>query len=166
MLVNFQKQKVNPKKFVMGDTRNKSYIEVLAKTESHYVLDVLLYVKNKLTSDNVLQPGSLALRDGRLGVVPVILHPGQIGGVSTIQMNLPSQNLTSAESLKQVELLYQEIMKRFDKLPLLDPKDDMEIEDSQLDEYLEARAKVTRELDKLEAKWAVSEAQRTQYERK
>lgn len=44
----------------MGDTRNKSYIEVLAKTESHYVLDVLLYVKNKLTSDNVLQPGSLA----------------------------------------------------------------------------------------------------------
>ena len=59
-MVNFQKQKVNPKKFVMGDTRNKSYIEVLAKTESHYVLDLLLYVKNKLTSDNVLQPGSLA----------------------------------------------------------------------------------------------------------
>lgn len=57
-------------------------------------------------------------------------------------------------------------MKRFDKLPLLDPKDDMEIEDSQLDEYLEGKAKVTRELDKLETKGAVSEAQRTQYERK
>jgi hypothetical protein len=28
-------------------------------------------------------------------------------------MNLPGHNLTSAESLKQVEMLYGEIMKRF-----------------------------------------------------
>jgi hypothetical protein len=30
-------------------------------------------------------------------------------------MNLPGHNLTSAESLKQVEMLYGEIMKRFEQ---------------------------------------------------
>jgi hypothetical protein len=38
----------------MGDSKNKEYLDVIAKTEVHYILDVLLYVKNKLTSENVL----------------------------------------------------------------------------------------------------------------
>lgn len=132
VVVSFQKQRINPKKFVMGDSKNKDYLDVISKTEVHYILDVLLYVKNKLTSDNVLQPGDFQKKDGRLGVIPVLLHPQSISCISTIQMNLPGHNLTSAESLKQVEMLYGEIMKRFnqgDDLPMLDPKEDMEIED-------------------------------------
>jgi hypothetical protein len=38
----------------MGDSKNKEYLDVISKTEIHYIIDVLLYVKNKLTSDNVL----------------------------------------------------------------------------------------------------------------
>jgi hypothetical protein len=118
----------------MGNAKNKEYLDVLSKSETHYIIDVMLYVKNKLTSDNVLQPGDISKKDGRLGIVPVLLHHSNVAGISTIQMNLPSHNLTSQDSLKQVELLYFEIMKRFggdgSKLPLLDPIEDMEIEDS------------------------------------
>lgn len=66
-------------------------------------------------------------------MIPVLLHHSSVAGLSTIQMNLPSHNLTSTENIKQVEMLYTEIMKRFgngDKLPILDPIEDMEIEDT------------------------------------
>ena len=169
VVVSFQKQRINPKKFIMGDSKNKDYLDVIAKTEVHYILDVLLYVKNKLTSENVLQPGDFSKKDGRLGVIPVLLHPDSISVISTIQMNLPGHNLTSAESLKQVEMLYGEIMKRFnqgDALPVLDPKEDMEIEDSQLDELLDTKLKINKELDKINAKALITEAQQTLYQRK
>jgi hypothetical protein len=48
----------------MGDSKNKDYLDVISKTETHYIIDVLLYVKNKLTSDNVLQPGDFSKKDG------------------------------------------------------------------------------------------------------
>ena len=84
----------------MGDTKNKEYLDVISKTEIHYIIDVLLYVKNRLTSDNVLQPGDYSKKDGRLGVIPVLLHPSNIAAISTIQMNLPSHNLTNTDNLK------------------------------------------------------------------
>jgi hypothetical protein len=132
-------------------------------------VDVLLYVKNRLTSDYVLQPGDFAKKDGRLGVIPVLLHHSSVAAVSTIQMNLPSHNIQNAENLKQTELLYNEIMKRFangDKLPLLDPLEDMEIEDKQLKEYIRAREKIDEELARLDEAAKVTEAQRLQFERK
>lgn len=46
--------KINPKKFVMGDSKNKDYLDVISKSETHFIVDVLLYVQNKLTADNVL----------------------------------------------------------------------------------------------------------------
>ena len=153
----------------MGDSKNKDYLDVISKTEVHYILDVVLYVKNKLTSDNVLQPGDFTKKDGRLGVVPVLLHPNNIAGVATIQMNLPSHNLTSAESLKQTEMLYGEIMKRFqngDSLPLLDPIEDMEIEDKQLEELIQAKDKINSELAKIAQKAQITPAQQMQYDRK
>ena len=68
-------------------------------------------------------------------------------------MNLPGHNLTNADNLKQVEMLYSEIMKRFggdgSKLPLLDPIEDMEIEGKQITDFIEAKTKVDRELDKI-----------------
>jgi ATP-dependent RNA helicase DOB1 len=142
IVVNFQKMKINPKKFVMGDTKNKDHLDVITKSESHYIVDVLLYVNNKLTADNVLQPGDFSKKDGRLGVIPVILHHSSVAAISTIQMNLPSHNLTSPENMKQVEMFYNEIMKRFDngnKLPLLDPIEDMEIEEKHLTDLIKTK---------------------------
>ena len=126
---------------------------MISKSEKHFILDILLYVKNKLTPDNVLQPGDFSKKDGRLGVIPVLLHHSNIAAISTIQMNLPGHNLTNADNLKQVEMLYSEIMKRFggdgSKLPLLDPIEDMEIEGKQITDFIEAKTKVDRELDKI-----------------
>ena len=42
---------------------------------------------------------------------------------------------------------------------MLDPKEDMEIEDEQLDELLETKLKITKELDKINSKVQITEAQ-------
>ena len=58
------------------------------------------------------------------------LHPTTINAVSTIQLNLPN-NHRDADSAKTVELMYLELMKRFDggkTLKTLHPINDMEIE--------------------------------------
>jgi len=57
--------------------------------ESHYVLDVYLYVSDRLTNDNMVQPGNLVEKDGRLGIVPVILHPSTLHSISSVQVFLP-----------------------------------------------------------------------------
>lgn len=53
-------------------------------------------------------------------------------------------------------MLYNEIMKRFggngDKLPILDPLEDMEIDDKQLQEFIAAKNKIAKELEKIEMK--------------
>lgn len=102
-------------------------------------------------------------------MIPVLLHHSSVAGLSTIQMNLPSHNLTSTENIKQVEMLYTEIMKRFgngDKLPILDPIEDMEIEDTQIKDLVKTRNKINEELTKIEEKSQISEAQKLQFERK
>ena len=94
-------------------------------------------------------------------MVPMLLHHSNIAALSTIQMNLPSHNLTSAESLKQIEMLYGEIMKRFnngDGLPILDPIEDMEIGDIHLKELIEANNKINAELEKINQKSKITEA--------
>ena len=89
-------------------------------------------------------------------ILPVLLHHSSVTAISTIQMNLPSHNLVKDENIKQVEMLYNEIMKRFgsngDKLPILDPLEDMEIEDKQLQELIAAKNKIAKELEKIEMK--------------
>lgn len=56
ILVSWTKQRINPKKFLMASGSNKKGqgIDVLTQTENHYILDILLYVKNKLTNENLL----------------------------------------------------------------------------------------------------------------
>lgn len=84
--------------------------------------------------------------------MPVVMHHTNIAGVSTIQMNMP-HNLNSSENTKAIEMMYHEVLKRFEKgekLPLLDPKEDMEIESDDLDKLLKARRKVDREIQKIE----------------
>lgn len=48
--------------------------------------------------------------------------------------------------------MYFEMMKRFengDKLPLLDPKEDMEIESKELDDLFKAQSKIDKELQSI-----------------
>ena len=67
-------------------------------------------------------------------------------------MNLP-HNLKETENNKQIEMMFFELMKRFnngDSLPLLDPIDDMEIEDENLEKLVEAKGKLDTQLKQIE----------------
>ena len=116
--------------------KNKELQSIIEQNETHYVLDVYLYVKDRLTGDNMCQPGNPKEKNGRLGIVPVVLHPSTIHSISTLQVNLP-HNHKQVE--KTVELMYFELLRRFkENIPLLHPVDDMEIEDKVLGQLLEA----------------------------
>lgn len=64
--------------------KNKELIDIVSNTEASYILDVYLYCKDKLTLDSFLQPGDPIKKDGRMGIVPVLLHPTTVQAVSTI----------------------------------------------------------------------------------
>lgn len=117
-----------------------------------------LYCKDKLTSEAFLQPGNPKTKDGRLGIVPVLLHHSTVDAISTIQLNLP-HNHRDTDSVKTVEMMYFELLKRFDggnSLKLLDPIEDMEIEfdpetdDLDIRELVQASEKVEEQLLKPE----------------
>ena len=143
--------------------KNKALQQIIEQNESHYVLDVYLYVKDRLTGDNMCQPGNIEAKDGRLGIVPVVLHPSTIHSISTIQMTLP-HNHKQAE--KSIELMYFELMKRFKgDFPLLHPKTDMEIHDKLLDKLLEAQSVIKTSLSDPEIS-KLSAASQSLYDRK
>ena len=86
--------------------------------------------------------------------MPVALHPTTIAAISTIQLNLPN-NHRDADSAKTVELMYLELLKRFEggkTLKVLHPISDMEIEfdpetyKMDINELLDAREKVSDQL--------------------
>jgi hypothetical protein len=104
--------------------------DIKTTTEASFILDVYLYSQDKLTTDSFLQPGNPAKQDGRLGIIPVVLHHTTVKAISTIQLNLPP-NHRDADNVKTVELMYLELLKRFEggkTLKHLHPIDDMEIE--------------------------------------
>lgn len=128
--------------------------DIKTTTEASFILDVYLYSQDKLTTDSFLQPGNPAKQDGRLGIIPVVLHHTTVKAISTIQLNLPP-NHRDADNVKTVELMYLELLKRFEggkTLKHLHPIDDMEIEfDPQEDtidvkELVDAQDKVKEEL--------------------
>ena len=54
IVVNFTKQKLNPKNLQQQVGRkNKELQSIIEQNETHYVLDVYLYVKDRLTGDNM-----------------------------------------------------------------------------------------------------------------
>ena len=117
-------------------------------------MDIYLYSKDKLTSDAFLQPGDPQKGDGRLGIIPVVLHHTTVSAISTIQLNLPP-NHRDADNVKTVELMYLELMKRFEQgntLKKLHPLEDMEIEydadedQHDINELVKAKEKVEEEL--------------------
>ena len=84
ILVNFTKQRINAKNIQQVGKQSRELASIIEQNESHYVLDVYLYVKDRLTSENTIQPGDTATKNGRLGIVPVILHSSTIHSVSSI----------------------------------------------------------------------------------
>ncbi len=118
---------------------------VIEENDVHYVLDVYLYVKDRLTGDNMCQPGDPVARDGRLGIVPVVLHASTVHSISTIQIRLPHNHKQVEQT---VEMMYFELVKRFKGgiLPLLHPVDDMEIKSKKLKKLLDAQEVVTERL--------------------
>ena len=133
ILVNFTKQRINAKNIQQVGRQNKALASIIEQSESHYVLDVYLYVKDRLTSENTVQPGDPTIKNGRLGIVPVILDSSTVHSVSSIQIRLPN-NVKQQE--KHIEMMYFELLRRFEQegkgLPLLHPIDDMEIENERL----------------------------------
>jgi len=79
-----------------------------------------------------------------MGIVPVLLHHTTVDAVSTIQLNLP-HNHRDSDNVKTVEMMYTELLKRFDKgktLKTLDPIEDMEIEFDEDTDELDIKALV------------------------
>lgn len=145
ILVNFTKQRLNPKNLQQVGRKNKELQRVIEESDVHYVLDVYLYVKDRLTGDNMCQPGDPNSKDGRLGIVPVVLHASTVHSISTIQIRLP-HNHKQVETT--VEMMYFELLKRFKgTLPLLHPISDMEIESKTLKKLLDAQGVVTSRLN-------------------
>jgi hypothetical protein len=67
-------------------------------------------------------------------------------------MNLP-HNIANQSNFYQIEAMYFEVMRRFEQgntLPILDPKEDMEIESKELDDLLKANEKIKNEVAKLD----------------
>ncbi len=91
------------------------------------------------------QPGDPVARDGRLGIVPVVLHASTVHSISTIQIRLPHNHKQVEQT---VEMMYFELVKRFKGgiLPLLHPVDDMEIKSKKLKKLLDAQEVVTERL--------------------
>ena len=145
ILVNFTKQKLNPKNLQQVGRKNKELQRVIEENDVHYVLDVYLYVKDRLTGDNMCQPGDPVARDGRLGIVPVVLHASTVHSISTIQIRLPHNHKQVEQT---VEMMYFELVKRFKGgvLPLLHPVDDMEIKSKKLKKLLDAQEVVSERL--------------------
>ena len=109
------------------------------------------------------QPGDVSARDGRLGIVPVVLHASTVHSISTIQIKLP-HNHKQVEPT--VEMMYFELLKRFNgELPLLHPLSDMEIESSTLKKLIEGQRSITEKLNESDIS-GLTEAEQTKYDRK
>ena len=143
ILVSFTKQRINPKNFNKIGKTHRELVAAAEKNESHYVLDIYLYVKDRLSSENTCQPGDTKTKDGRIGIVPVILCANTIADISTIQVNLP-HNHKQAE--KSIEMMYFEILKRFEskEIPTLHPIDDLDIENKVLFQLLDTKSSIKK----------------------
>jgi ATP-dependent RNA helicase DOB1 len=54
ILVNFTKQRINAKNIQQVGRQNKALASIIEQSDSHYVLDIFLYVKDRLTSENTV----------------------------------------------------------------------------------------------------------------
>jgi len=119
---------------------DKSKNPVTAATEepaATYVVDVLLHVTtetSKSTSTAELMPVPVGGKKGTMVVVPI--ESNLINRISSIKLFLP-KDLRSPDDRKSVLKKIEQVFKRFDnKVPLLDPIDDLKIKDKAFKEIV------------------------------
>lgn len=103
--------------------------------------------------------------DGRLGIVPVVLHPSTLHSISPVQVKLPADHRNCQ---KTVEIMYFEILKRFGgglNVPVMHPVADMEIKSKTLEELLKAKKAILTQLEATEIQ-KLTPSQEAQYHRK
>jgi len=94
-----------------------------------------------------LVKGDLSKNDGQMGIVSVFLN--SIEEISQVKVNIP-QDLKSKENLKMIEKMHMEILKRFsNEIPLLDPIEDMGIENPKLEENIKKKKYLLEKYDSL-----------------
>ena len=76
------------------------------KSVETYFIDVLLYVRNTLENENRLVAGNIAINDGQMGVVNVLLN--SVEDISQVKINIP-QDLKNKENIKTIEKMYKEV---------------------------------------------------------
>ncbi len=138
VLVNFTKKRLEPRGKVQELAQAKDESSGVTRlTEEVVILDVLLYVQKKMSQERTLLPASVEAKNGTLGTVAVLLP--MVSELSKIKMKL-FPKMKDPDNIARVEKLYLEMMKRFNfALPLLDPIDDMEIEDAKLSNLVERK---------------------------
>jgi len=152
--VNFTKKQVevsfkNKKKETLFNNQltDGNPSDLSNKSVETYFLDVILYVKNTLENDMKLVKGDLSKNDGQMGIVSVFLN--SIEEISQVKVNIP-QDLKSKENLKMIEKMHMEILKRFsNEIPLLDPIEDMGIENPKLEENIKKKKYLLEKYDSL-----------------
>lgn len=113
-IVNFQKKLPTTKK---GEPLPSD------DDKSKYIVDVLLQCD---TSQKIPTPSPAGAK-GEMVVVPCVL--GSVANLSSVRVYIP-KDLKTPESRQSVAKSVQEVKSRFkDDIPLLDPVDDMNIED-------------------------------------
>jgi ATP-dependent RNA helicase DOB1 len=134
-------------------------------TVENYVVDTLLYVNTKIdfskkydkqNQKNIknhnkgkdmgqLQPGNVGLKNGFLGIVPIMLK--MIQDVSSVQMKM-MKDIKKQDNINHLQKLYFELMNRFNfELPLLDAVKDLEITDSKFMQIKTRKDKLESQLD-------------------
>lgn len=129
--VNYNKKTVELNAKSMRTIGNGESVD---KNIDLYIVDCMLYVNSIVDADSKLLPGNLKEKDGQMGIVPIVLN--SVEHISPIKLNLP-HDLKDKKTLKEVEKLYFELLKRFqNNLPLMDPIKDMDIKNDKLKEDL------------------------------
>merc|ERR1712029_785884 len=118
-VINFKKQ---------TPTLDKGKNPTAEEAPTTYVVDVLLHVTtetSKSTSTSELMPVPVGGQKGTMVVVPI--ESNLINRISSIKLFLP-KDLRSPDDRKSVLKKIEQVFKRFDnKVPLLDPIDDLKI---------------------------------------
>ena len=134
---NFTRKRIVPRNRLQNSVfDSKAEENTTQLSEERVIINVGLYVKKGITPDS-FTPTSPEQRDGYLHLIPVVLQ--MVSEISKIKMKM-GLDLKNAESSRKTEKLYLELMKRFNfKLPIMDPIEDMEINDPELKSLIEGK---------------------------
>lgn len=140
----------NEKKNFQSEYELDDYNGESDKNVELYFVDVILYCKNTLDSASKIIPGNLSEKDGQFGVIPCVLM--SVENISPYKVKIP-QNLTEKNSLKDIEIFFTELYKRFKgKIQEMDPISQMGIKDENLKEKIEKKNNLEKIVSELETK--------------